>query len=452
MLRGSHFKWPRGPFHLAATTPGRVSGALGPPQDLSDRAPEVLPGILWEWTKTTTPPDGEAPVEPYFSGITGPQYSVSLIWRVHVPADGERLWPRATDREAVDVPIGEARDVLGDKDLRRLAADGVTVETTSSADLRPGDPIVLRTDRGLLDAFGWNPAASSPVVDVSLITQGLPLEAKAIERLCGVAVGGLIQTALGIANDNEDIDPAARTEATKEILSAVKAAATPSGWDHAEWAAFTGTLSPQIVEARGEVPHLRVRMPAPEPLSGDFDETSRGADAVDLDRHGQAVAARARAITRRIGLPPALADVVERAGRLHDIGKADRRFQRWLDPEAERDVLMAKSHAPRHRWEAMRAAAGWPRGGRHEDLSARLVRAWLEQNPDWGKPVQRDLLRDLLLHIGDQPPRQGPPARPAGLRRHARSCVRGGGRHVRQGTGRPRHRRLGTAGPLQAAQ
>ena len=251
-------------------SPRRVSGALGPPQDLSDRAPEVLPGILWEWTKTTTPPDGEAPVEPYFSGITGPQYSVSLIWRVHVPADGERLWPRATDREAVDVPIGEARDVLGDKDLRRLAADGVTVETTSSADLRPGDPIVLRTDRGLLDALGWNPAASSPVVDVSLITQGLPLEAKAIERLCGVAVGGLIQTALGIANDNEDIDPAARTEATKEILSAVKAAATPSGWDQAEWAAFTGTLSPQIVEAREEVARLRVRMPAPEPLSGDF--------------------------------------------------------------------------------------------------------------------------------------------------------------------------------------
>ena len=309
---------------------------------------------------------------------------MSLIWRVHVPADGERLWPRATDREAVDVPIGEARDVLGDKDLRRLAADGVTVETTSSADLRPGDPIVLRTDRGLLDAFGWNPAASGPVVDVSLIAQGLPLEAKAIERLCGVAVGGLIQTALGIANDNEDIDPAARTKATEEILSAVKAAATPSGWDQAEWAAFTGTLSPQIVEARGEVARLRVRMPAPEPLSGDFDETSLGTDAVDLDRHGQAVAARARAVARRIGLPPALADVVERAGRLHDIGKADRRFQRWLDPDAEQDVLVAKSHAPRHRWEAMRAAAGWPRGGRHEDLSARLVRAWLEQNPDWG--------------------------------------------------------------------
>ena len=377
-------------------SPRRVSEVLGPPQDLPGRAPEVLPGILWEWTKTTTPTSGEAPVEPYFSGIAGPQYSVSLIWRVHVPEDEERLWPRATDREAVDVPIDEARDVLGVEDLRRLAADGMTVETTSGADLRPGDQLVLRSDRGLLDAFGWNPAASGPVVDVSLAAQGLPLEAEAIERLCGVAVGGLIQTALGIADD-EDIDAAARTEATEEILSAVRTAATPSGWDQKEWADFTAALSPQVVEARREVPRLRVMKPAPELLNGDFDETSLGADAVELDRHGQAVAARARAVARRIGLPSALADVVERAGRLHDIGKGDRRFQRWLDPEAARDVLLAKSHAQRHQWEAMRAAAGWPRGGRHEDLSARLVRAWLQQNPDWGGAAERDLLLHLVI-------------------------------------------------------
>ena len=54
-------------------SPRQVAEVLGPPQDLSARAPEVLPGILWEWTKTTTPPEGEAPVEPYFSGIAGPQ-------------------------------------------------------------------------------------------------------------------------------------------------------------------------------------------------------------------------------------------------------------------------------------------------------------------------------------------------------------------------------------------
>ena len=377
-------------------SPRQVAQVLGPPQDLPGRAPEVLPGLLWEWTKTTMPPEGEAPVELYFSGIAGPQYSVSLIWRVHMPEDGERLWPRATDREAVDVPIGEARAVLGDDELRRLAFDGVTVKTTSGAELRSGDQVVLPADRGMLDAFGWNPDATGPVVDVSLMAHGLPLDARAIERLCGVAAGGLIRTARGIGNDDEDIDPAARTEAAEEILTAVQAVAPPPGWDSEEWAAFTNTLSPQVVEARREVPRLRARMAAPDPLSSDLDETSL-ADAVELDRHGQAVAARARAVARSIGLPPVLTDVVEHAGLLHDIGKADRRFQRWLDPAAERGVLVAKSDAPRHRWEAMRVAAGWPQGGRHEDLSARLVRAWLEHSAGWGEPLQRDLLIHLVI-------------------------------------------------------
>ena len=387
----------RAAAEAVSLSPRQVAEVLGPPQDLPGRAPEILPGILWEWTKTTTPPEGEAPVEPYFSGIAGPQYSVSLIWRVHVPDDGERLWPRATDREAVDVPLAEVRAVLGDDELRRLAFDGVTVETSSGADLRPGDQVVLPADRGLLDAFGWNPAAAGPVVDVSLIAHGLPLDARAIERLCGVAAAALIQTALGMGSDDEDIDAQARTEAAEEILSAVQAAAAPAGWEPEEWAAFAETLTPQVVEAPREVPRLTGRMSAVDPLSSDFDETSLDADAVELERHGQAVAARARAVARCIGLPPTLGDVVEKAGRLHDIGKADRRFQRWLDPDAEQGVLVAKSAAPHHRWETMRVAAGWPRGGRHEDLSARLVHAWLEHSPGWGEPLQRDLLLHLVI-------------------------------------------------------
>ena len=378
-------------------SPRRVAGVLGPPGDDPGRAPEVLPAILWEWAKTTTPPEGEAPVEPYFSGITGPQYTVSLIWRVHVPADAKRLWPRATDREAVDVPIREVRDVFGDDDLHRLASDGVTVEAISGADLRPGDQIVLPSDRGLLDAVGWNPAASGSVMDVSLVNQGLPLDAKALERLCGVALGGIVKTALGIDDDDQDIDEAERAEAVVQVLSAVRAAATPPGWDGTEWSEYTGSLSPQVVEPRKEVPRLRVKTPAREPQSGDLDETSLGPAAVELDLHGEAVAARARKIARRVGLSPDLTTVVERAGTLHDIGKADQRFQRWLDPDGQQAVLVAKSNAPPHRWEEMRIAAGWPRGGRHEDLSARLVRAWLEQDSAWGSPVQRDLLLHLVI-------------------------------------------------------
>ena len=388
-----------------ALSPQRVGEVLGPPGDRVSEAPEVLPAILWEWTKTTTPPEGEAPVEPYFSGIEGLDYKVSLMWRVHLPANGQRLWPRATDREAVDVPIGEARDALSEHSLRRLTDDGVTVEEIDVDDLRPGDRIVLATDAGLMDEFGWNPSAADAVVDASLIGRGLPLDAEAIARLSGMKLGSVIRTALGGADEDEDVDETDQQEAAAQVLSEIKTAATPPGWDDAEWAGFLAELTPRVVRPRHEVPRLRVENPQAEPWSIEFDETSLGPEAVELATHGAAVAKRAGEIASNMGLGPVLTEVVEFAGRAHDVGKADGRFQRWLDPDGKRPTLVAKSDTPRSRWEATRAAAGWPRGGRHEELSARLVRAWLEQDPAWGTHVrelsadEQDVARDLFLHL-----------------------------------------------------
>ena len=211
-----------GERYVVDLPPARVAEVLGIPGDDPGRAPEVLPGILWEWTKTTSPPVGEAPVEPYFSGIGGAEYTVALIWRVHIPREGKRLWPRATDREAVDVPIGEVREALeSDEDLRRLAPDGVTVEAIRVADLRPGDQVVFPADRGLLDRFGWNPAASERVVDASLAGQGLPLDGEAIERLCGVDAAPQLRIALK-NDEHEEVDQAERDEAVRAILTELR--------------------------------------------------------------------------------------------------------------------------------------------------------------------------------------------------------------------------------------
>ena len=378
-------------------SPRSVASVLGPPLDDPGRAPEVLPGLLWEWTKTTTPPKGEAPVEPYFSGIATPRLSVALFWRAHVPVPGKRLWPRGTDREAIDVPLAEARAILGDAAMCRLAPDGVTVEEVTASDLRPGDRIVVASDAGHMDEFGWNPAASDPVPDTSLANLGLPLDAVAIRRLCGAELGGLVDMALGIADDDRDIDEEERSEAVSDILATLWDTSVPAGWEGAEWTGFITRLRPRVLAPRNEVPRLPVGQPADEALSDEFDELSLGPVAVELDRHGHAVGARARSLAERIGLPDNLLEVVERAATLHDIGKADARFQRWLDPRRESGPLLAKSDAPRHRWEAMRVSSGWPRGGRHEELSARLVRAWLAQRPDWGSALQRDLLVHLVV-------------------------------------------------------
>ena len=375
-------------------SPRQVAEVLGPAGEDSGRAPEVLPGILWEWIKTTTPPEGEAPTEPYFSGIASPEYTVSVIWRAHVPAAGKRLWPRATEREAVDVPIREFREALGDETIHRLAGDSVTVEEASGADLRPGDRVVLPTDRGFLDRFGWNASTTAPVMDVSLAEHGLPLEPTAIERLCGINLAGLVEKVLGVSSD--EIDETERNQAVAEILRAIRDVETPQGWDAQDWGKFIDSLESQVVEARNEVPRLKARNPKREDPIVEFDETSLGSVAT-LDGHGQAVGTRARAVAEHVGVSVSLHETVALAGSLHDIGKADRRFQLWLDPEGKGGVSMAKSNAPRHRWETMRVTAGWPRGGRHEDLSARLVRAWLKEQSDWGTCLERDLLVHLVI-------------------------------------------------------
>ncbi|MXY53552.1 MAG: hypothetical protein F4Y86_13640 [Gammaproteobacteria bacterium] len=115
-------------------------------------------------------------------------------------------------------------------------------------------------------------------------------------------------------------------------------------------------------------------------------ERARPRSPVALDRlesFGRSSAVRARRVAGWLGLPPALCETVALAAELKDVGMADARFQR--------------AFVDRHSGTGTRDdPAGWPRGGRHEALSARLVGAWLAERPEWGEPVRRDLLVHLV--------------------------------------------------------
>ena len=393
--------------------PAHIADVLGEPHDDPGRAPEVLPALLWEWTKTTTPPVGEAPVEPYFSGIAQPDRSVSLIWRIYVPAGGERLWPRPSEREFVDAPIAEVREALDpDEDIRRLGSDGITAEVIRSADLRPGDQVVLPADQGRLDPDGWAPDSGAPVVDVSLLRNGLPLDAKALGGLCDVPAdrfGALVWTVAGEVDDDEEADDAQREAALDELLEILREYPPPgfTDLDYSEsaiedWGSFVSLLERDrdltSVTVRGEVARLRHSQRDRVLNIDEFDEMSLAEATADLDGHNREVGARAGRVASAVGVPADLARIVARAGRFHDVGKADARFQRWLDP-GRRDETnippIAKSNMPRTRWSAARAESGWPSGGRHEDLSARLVREWLSRTN--GRPD--DETADLLIHL-----------------------------------------------------
>ncbi len=380
-------------------SPREVAAVLGSPREDGGRAPEILYGLLWEWLKTTTPPVGEAPVEPYFSGITERDLAVSIVWRVHVPEQGHRLWPPSRDREAVDVPISEVREVLADESIARLVAggDGVTVENCAAADLRPGDQLVLSTDR-LLDEFGWAPKSQLPVFDMSLEDHGLALDASALGRLCGVTLSDRVWTALREPDVVDDVDDADRARATQALLDALLAAEPPAGWDRLKWSEFVDRLEPNVeFGAANEVARLVVREDrrAWEEATEE-DELSFADQAVYLDRHCEAVGNEAERTAIQLGIPSRLVETLKLAGQLHDCGKREPRFQKWLNPRGKaNDRLLAKSQYPRRFSRRYRNEAGWPGGGRHEALSARLVEAWLDRKGH----VDCRLCRELLLHL-----------------------------------------------------
>lgn len=98
------------------------------------------------------------------------------------------------------------------------------------------------------------------------------------------------------------------------------------------------------------------------------------------------------------GLPDDMIEAVACAGLLHDLGKADPRFQALLQggvPWSGREPLAKYARMPRAPTALAhaRSASGYPKGGRHELLSVRLAERASELLP------KRDELRDLTLHL-----------------------------------------------------
>ena len=422
----------RGFEEVTDLSPRVIADRLGEPADDPGRAPEVLPDLLWEWVKTTTPPNGEAPVEPYFSGISEPQHSVSVLWRVLLPQpaahsqgiaedelnDSEasdqrvRLWPRFHNDETVEIPAHELRTALrarGIDTVTRQSSDENLIELIRLSDLRPGDAIVLPANRGMHDAFGWAPDSREPVADLSIKRSGLPLDAEAIGRLCRDKsddfVSELSDAVDALRGDEQEVPDDTLVSEVVDRLIALLRDRDVIGFERDEWHTFLDSLDPTPVRPPREIQRLEICQMVSAALVDESDEVSvcqsLPPQAMKLVAHGDAVGVRACETATALGLSKALTNVIHDSGRFHDIGKADNRFQRSLNASlciGGQDYMpLAKSSMPTSRWPAARRDAGWPRGGRHEELSARLVRAWLARGNHMLDPAQQDLLVHLVV-------------------------------------------------------
>lgn len=294
--------------------------------------------------------------------------------------------------------------------------DGTAV-TTEPDEIRPGDIVVVPGEYGGCDEFGWNPVSMVPVIDVAddCSWRGkrkpvLRVHSRSRVQENAITVWATLDpplppdAAARVREVTEVPDPDTDVPDWDSFARGVTAGPGPDG-DPWRWLRRNQFRSVPYPPGRdGSSPGVilvarrRHRHPA-EPAEGRFDrhalaggEAPAGGDGdsftdpaapVRLGEHCEGVAGYVRAFAVPLGVPEELIVLLDRAARLHDAGKADPRFQEWLyGSEAVAAgagyELIAKSSRvagnDRAAISAARRRAGWPKGARHEALSALLTR------------------------------------------------------------------------------
>lgn len=420
---------------------------------LSAQAPVMLPAHVDALAQTAPEPWPSPDVALFLHGPKSGPADVQVCWRADLTGD-ESAWaealtlcPPATP-ECLSVPFVQMRrwltgvasnagaDVEGEVEedeaaesvpghptgrlaVRWCGRDKVEV-LRGASDLRPGDVLALPASQQ-----GWAELAtlgSNPVLDwgdrALAMMRGKALlrlhpevlkqwpESEPLNRLCALADSGPARL--------ED-DPDALAEDLRSALADWSASLDVPRWGWLKEIASSLVKDKKLARnitapaTGGLVLIGSLRLPSQDRggarFSDEDDVASSGSfrslllePMEDGNCHLEGVADYAARHARLCGLPSELVEILAAAGRGHDLGKADPRFQAWLkggNPWAC-GPLLAKSDGMKQSREESRKArkqAGYPEAGRHELLSVRLLEAVPDALP------KDDVLRDLLLHL-----------------------------------------------------
>lgn len=410
-------------------------------------APVVLSPVLDLWTRTHPEPDPDQPVGPFLHGLAQPRSEVSFCWRAGL--EGGEAWEEELElcppaaHETVTVSYAEARGVLG---LSRVTSWLSDVEGAvnrqdlvedfeeapgligwvvgpdqgrsplgSGTRLRPGSTVVLDSETGGHDAWGWTGSLDQlPVQDVADFGTAGPYRLR-LRR----GVWPMTELSGGDQLDAESDD---RESELAELLHRLGDLADP--------VTVRGRHLRTVLARRSEA---RVRWTSTGAVltvsrDGVISETSDGSDSaattssgsaviVGLERHLRDVERAAGAGASALGLSAVLIHSVALAGLAHDLGKADHRFQLLLhggNPYRLElaDEPVAKSGMGQQSWSQRRQiqqASRWPRGMRHEAISAAIVAELARQHPQ----VFAGTDLDLVLHLVGTHHGRGRPLLPA---------------------------------------
>ena len=426
--------------HDFASLPADDATLLAPRR----QAPVLLPAHLDQWVQTSQPPDADPDPAYWLHGLENTSKDVTVVWRADLTEAALRLdnaelavaivgAVRPGSGEAMSVPIRAVRNwliaessdeepvtdvegAIGD-DLPRgpvvmrpalIWRGDSSVIAAETRDLRPGVTVVVPASYGGVDvdSRNWDPASAEPVPDL-----GHRVEAdqrrRAVLRLHEAVLAGLGLSDVPKPSDVDDdpyqtddsvvgqwlADANGKLGGEGPVGRIVRVLHESNDRKVARVALGTGSMF--VVSSKRPVPARQA------PLAGGQAETEPETSSftgirTTLSDHHEHARDAAYWFAVRCGLTDEVAKDVALAAELHDLGKADPRFQDMLrDGALDDGELLAKSRIPAHDRagrERARRDAGYPRGGGHELLSVALVQSSLElaaEAADW----------DLVLHL-----------------------------------------------------
>jgi CRISPR-associated endonuclease/helicase Cas3 len=409
-------------------------------------APVMLPAHVDCWVQTDPVPCPDPDVSLFLHGPRCGKPEIQVLWRADIdPAADPKAWIRTvalcepTSRECMTVPLHLFREWWNGRGsvLPELTdVEGGTTPTDSSEPseppsrralrwqgpdnsevvedankFQPGDTIVLPVQAGGWDELGHIPKSENGDGQVDCADEAnFAVRGKAVLRLHPALLANWPDTEfrasllslLAPEQPTEDDvnwrgvlqDALVSKACPKSLTGIVEELANDKRLTPADYPAAAGAEQPPGVVLIGS---RRVRDKSDETeLFTHEDDSSLSTGHISLVEHCEKVGEYAQRFASACGLDPELLQDVTLAASLHDIGKADPRFQAWLfggNPWiAAAGELLAKS--ARLQTSAARASArtrsGYPQGGRHELLSVRLAE---------GSPVEAAHDPDLVLHL-----------------------------------------------------
>ncbi|MEZ5786475.1 MAG: type I-U CRISPR-associated helicase/endonuclease Cas3 [Xanthobacteraceae bacterium] len=419
-------------FGLSAFAVRMDADVLAPKAD----APVLLPAHLDLLSQTAPIPAANPDIALYLHGPSRQPDSITIIWRADIdpenhrneetcrlltlvpPRSGEaielpiwavRCWltKRKAPDHLADVPAAEpeeeSRAVGGEgRKVFRWTGDNERSRWIAASELRPGDTVVVPARYGGVDDFGWNPESDTPVEDIGRKAAAAFARRRFPVRVAPGLVGDVSDEALadalaGAPSRNWrdlraallDLALPETIETDLKALDNAKANKVGAGKDRRRKIDFYTELYGEDAEGRWRgvvfVAPLGVKE-GKQRIEGDDGQPNATEDdaagsmpgfRLTLAEHNQDVGNKAETFARAAGLPEARVADLKLAGHLHDAGKADSRFQAWLNygdplrPDAEQILAKSGRRLPR----AARDVSGLPDKWRHEALSVRLARA-----------------------------------------------------------------------------